>query len=91
MMGKLNVRRSGKVELDWGGKIMELSPATGMNFLSTAVIVEQNDEKPAAGVIGGEGIGMGKIMGRFVVAPVWGEEEDWEVTPEELSVEAADG
>ena len=91
MMGKLNVRRSGKVELDWGGKIMELSPATGMNFLSTAVIVEQSDEKPTPGVIGGEGIGMGKIMGRFVVAPVWGEEEDWEVAPEELSVTAVEG
>lgn len=90
MMGKLNVRKSGKVELDWGGRVLELSPATAMNFLTTAVIVEQNDEKPLPGVIGGDGIGMGKIMGRFVLAPVWGEEEEWEVSPEELVVEQAD-
>ncbi|KAK5993257.1 hypothetical protein PT974_06686 [Cladobotryum mycophilum] len=86
MVGKLNVRKSGKVELDWGGHILEMSPAAGMNFLTTAVIVEESDEKPQNGVTGGESIGMGKIMGRFVLAPIWNEEEDWEVTPEELVI-----
>ncbi|OAQ98248.1 hypothetical protein LLEC1_00774 [Akanthomyces lecanii] len=33
---------------------------------------------------GGDCVGMGKIMGRFVVAPVWSEEEDWDVAPQEL-------
>ena len=84
MIGKLNVRKSGKVELDWGGMTLEMSPAAGMNFLTTAVIVEENDEKPQDGVIGGDGIAMGKIMGRFVLAPVWNEEEEWNVAPEEL-------
>lgn len=87
MVGKLNVRKSGKVELDWGGRILEMSPAAGMNFLSSAVIVEESDEKPKAGVVGGESIGMGKIMGRFVLAPTWDEEEDWEVSPEELRID----
>lgn len=86
MVGKMNVRKSGKVELDWGGRILEMSPATGMNFLTTAVILEQNDEKPQPGVNGGESIGMGKIMGRFVLAPVWGEEEEWDVDPQDLEV-----
>lgn len=84
MIGKLNVRKSGKVELDWGGMTLEMSPAAGMNFLTTAVIVEENDEKPQHGVVGGDSIGMGKIMGRFVLAPVWNEEEEWNVAPEEL-------
>ncbi|KAK2590521.1 hypothetical protein QQS21_011807 [Conoideocrella luteorostrata] len=84
MIGKLNVRKSGKVELDWGGMTLEMSPAAGMNFLTTAVIVEENDEKAQEGVVGGESIGMGKIMGRFVLAPIWSEEEDWNVAPEEL-------
>lgn len=90
MIGRLNVRRSGKVELDWGGHVLEMSPAAGMNFLTTAVIVEESDEKPvvsasaAARPTGGDCVGMGKIMGRFVVAPVWSEEEDWNVAPEEL-------
>ncbi|KAF4338168.1 DNA-directed RNA polymerase III [Fusarium beomiforme] len=87
MVGQLKVRKSGRVELDWGGSTMELSPAAGMNFLTTAVIVEENDEKPRPGVIGGESIGMGKIMGRFVLAPKWDEEEDWEVSSEDLRIE----
>ncbi|KAG6088274.1 hypothetical protein E4U31_006994 [Claviceps sp. LM219 group G6] len=87
MIGKLNVRKSGKVELDWGGMTLEMSPAAGMNFLTTAVIVEENDEKVQQDAIGGESIGMGKIMGRFVLAPIWSEEEDWDVAPQELALE----
>ncbi|KAG5979664.1 hypothetical protein E4U54_006899 [Claviceps lovelessii] len=87
MIGKMNVRKSGKVELDWGGMTLEMSPAAGMNFLTTAVIVEENDEKAQQDVFGGESIGMGKIMGRFVLAPIWSEEEDWDVAPEELVLE----
>ncbi|KAH7251706.1 RNA polymerase III RPC4-domain-containing protein [Fusarium tricinctum] len=87
MVGQLKVRKSGRVEMDWGGSTMELSPATGMNFLTTAVIIEENDEKPRPGVVGGESIGMGKIMGRFVLAPKWDEEEEWEVSSEDLRVD----
>ncbi|KJZ80540.1 hypothetical protein HIM_00390 [Hirsutella minnesotensis 3608] len=85
MIGKLNVRRSGKVELDWGGTTLEMSPAAGMNFLTTAVIVEENDQKAQNGVIGGESVGMGKIMGRFILAPIWSEEKEWNVAPHELT------
>ena len=84
LVGRLNVRKSGKVELDWGGTTLEMSPAAGMGFQTTAVIVEQNDEKSQQGVNGGDSVGMGKIMGRFVLAPIWDEEEDWTVAPEDL-------
>lgn len=87
MIGKLNVRRSGKVELDWGGMTLEMSPAAGMNFLTTAVIVEENDEKAQHDKVGGEAVGMGKIMGRFILAPIWSDEEEWNVAPEDLVVE----
>ncbi|KAM0260737.1 hypothetical protein ACHAQJ_002653 [Trichoderma viride] len=90
LIGRLNVRKSGKVELDWGGRILEMSPAAGMNFLTTAVIVEESDEKPQNGVTTGESIGMGKIMGRFVLAPIWNEEEEWDVAPEELAIGEGD-
>ncbi|UNI19059.1 hypothetical protein JDV02_005276 [Purpureocillium takamizusanense] len=86
MIGRLNVRKSGKVELDWGGTTLELSPAAGMNFVTTAVIMEENDEKPQHGVIGGDSIGMGKIMGRFVLSPMWNDEEEWNVAAEDLAV-----
>jgi DNA-directed RNA polymerase III subunit RPC4 len=86
MIGQLKVRKSGKVEFDWGGRTLEMSSATSMNFLSTAVMLEENDEKPHPEVIGGSSVGMGKIMGRFILAPSWGEEEDWVVTEEDLRI-----
>jgi DNA-directed RNA polymerase III subunit RPC4 len=89
MIGRVNVRKSGKVELNWGGQILEMSPAAGMNFLTTAAILEESDEKPKTNSdggppTGGDCVGMGKIMGRFTLAPVWSEEEDWHVAPGEL-------
>lgn len=92
MIGKLNVRKSGKVELVWGGRVMEMSPAASMNFLTTAVIVEESDVKPTnatsttPGPSGGDCVGMGKIMGRFTVAPVWEDEDEWVVGEEELQI-----
>ncbi|PHH63448.1 hypothetical protein CDD81_5827 [Ophiocordyceps australis] len=90
LIGQLKVRASGRVQLDWaGGMTLEMSPAAGMNFLTTAMIVEERDDKPSgtsgAGVAG-EGIGMGKIMGRFVLAPVWSDEDEWTVAPADLVV-----
>lgn len=86
LVGKLNVRKSGRVELDWGGRALEMSPATAMGFLTTAVIVEESDEKPGSDAIGGESVGMGKVMGRFVLAPVWEDEEEYDVPPEALEI-----
>ncbi|CRK48315.1 hypothetical protein HYQ45_013878 [Verticillium longisporum] len=87
MIGKMNVRRSGKVEFDWGGCTLELGPAAGMNFLTTAVIIEEADEKAKNAEHGGDAYGMGKIMGRFVLAPRWSDEEEWVVDPEDLKID----
>ncbi|KAM0324185.1 hypothetical protein ACHAQA_008379 [Verticillium albo-atrum] len=87
MIGKMNVRKSGKVEFDWGGCTLELGPAAGMNFLTTAVIIEEADEKAKSAEHGGDAYGMGKIMGRFVLAPRWSDEEEWVVDPEDLKIE----
>ena len=87
LIGNLNVHKSGKVSLDWGGRTLDMSPATAMNFLTTAVIIEENENKePQPGVTAGESIGMGQIMGRFVLAPTWEEEDDWVVDPKDLEV-----
>lgn len=86
LVGKLNVRKSGRVEMEWGGRALEMSPATAMGFLTTAVIVEESDEKPGSEAMGGDSIGMGKVMGRFVLAPVWEDEEEYEVPPEALEM-----
>jgi DNA-directed RNA polymerase III subunit RPC4 len=86
LVGKLNIRRSGKVELDWGGRTLELSRATSRQFLATAMIVEEPDEKPKVSAVAGKGLPMGKIWGRYIVAPNWGEEEEWTVSPNEMDL-----
>ncbi|RTE76160.1 hypothetical protein BHE90_009396 [Fusarium euwallaceae] len=86
MIGQLKVHKSGRTTLDWGGLLLDMGSSPDPGFLTTAVIVEENDEKPRPGVVGGESFGMGKIMGRFGLAPFWDEEEDWEVSPEDLKI-----
>ena len=72
-VGKLIVRESGRVELDWGGSRMLVGRGIETTFLSMGVLVDSKgcfdqDGKPTA-----EGVatGMGKIMGKFVVTPDW--------------------
>ena len=65
-IGKLVVRESGKVELSWGGTSMVLGRGVSANFLSTVVVTENKAEDPE-----GVAIGMGQVMGKFVVTPDW--------------------
>ena len=43
-VGELKVRRSGRVELDWGGQTLELRPGGGVEFVTTAVLVDEFDQ-----------------------------------------------
>lgn len=89
-LGNLIVRKSGKVELSWGGQQLSLMPGIQTNFLSTAVLIEQADEKAAdPNQMAGVAYGMGKIQGSFALAPVWGDEEDWVVDPKDLETPEA--
>lgn len=83
-VGQLIMRKSGKVELSWGGQTLELVSGTPTQFLTSAVLVEEKDSKAKAGQFAGTAFGMGKIEGKFVLAPKWGEEEEWEIDPDEL-------
>jgi DNA-directed RNA polymerase III subunit RPC4 len=84
-IGNLVVRKSGKVELSWGGQKLQLMPGTQTNFLSTAVLIEEADVKAGdVSQMAGVAYGMGKIQGSFASAPTWGDEEDWVVDPKEL-------
>ncbi|KAL2017580.1 hypothetical protein VTK56DRAFT_1953 [Thermocarpiscus australiensis] len=87
-VGNLIVRKSGKVELSWGGQTLQLMPGTQANFLSTAVLIEEADVKPgdASSQMAGVAYGMGKIQGSFALAPRWGDEEDWVVGAGDLQV-----
>lgn len=76
LIGKLVVRRSGKVELSWGGTSLALGRGAEFDFLTTGLVV-QGLEAGRKGVVTKEeegrmsGTGMGRIMGKFVATPDW--------------------
>jgi DNA-directed RNA polymerase III subunit RPC4 len=70
-IGKLVVRKSGKVELDWGGTILNLGRGAESNYLTTTMITEElgeNEGSSSANAIG-TGTGLGRVMGKFVATP----------------------
>ncbi|RDA82640.1 hypothetical protein CP532_0929 [Ophiocordyceps camponoti-leonardi (nom. inval.)] len=90
LIGTMRVHRSGRTELDWGSNsspTLEMSPGAPSSFVTHAVIVEESDDVPAASSsasaqqqqkqFGGHSFAMGPVMGRFLLAPSWDEEEDW--------------
>ncbi|KAK7757187.1 hypothetical protein SLS62_000736 [Diatrype stigma] len=82
-IGKLNVRRSGRVELDWGGTTLHLGMGTETEFLTSAVMLETREHPENPEALTGTGYGMGQVMGKFVLTPVWDEEGDWDPNLEE--------
>lgn len=72
-VGKLIVRESGRVELDWGGSRMLVGRGIETSFLSMGVLVDSKGCLDETGKPTKEGTatGMGKIMGKFLVTPDW--------------------
>lgn len=73
-IGKLIVRESGRVELSWGGTSMVVGRGVESGFLSTGVVVdslEQGVHYPNGEAPEGKAMGMGQVMGKFVVTPDW--------------------
>ncbi|EPQ66848.1 Bgt-4321 [Blumeria graminis f. sp. tritici] len=71
-VGKLVVRESGRVELCWGGAKMLVGRGVDAGFLTTGVIVDSIERGPqGGGVPEGKALGMGQIMGKFIVTPDW--------------------
>ncbi|KAK1779046.1 RNA polymerase III RPC4-domain-containing protein [Copromyces sp. CBS 386.78] len=85
-VGQLVVRKSGKVEVSWGGVPLQMGLGIQANFLSTAAIIKEDDVKPAQDQYTGAAYGMGRIQGSFVLAHTFGDEEEWVVDPNELVI-----
>lgn len=68
-VGKLNVHKSGRVTMDWGGISFELDRATPVDFLQEALIVSAPEE----GTPEEENRvwAMGQLSGKFTVTPDW--------------------
>lgn len=73
-VGKLNVHKSGRVTMDWGGISFELDRAAAVDFVQEALIVSSpeadesgqppKDERQQAW-------SMGQLSGKFTVMPNW--------------------
>ncbi|KAI0205403.1 RNA polymerase III RPC4-domain-containing protein [Astrocystis sublimbata] len=76
-IGRLNVRKSGKVELDWGGITLSVGMGIETDFLTTAMIIEQKENVESAEESAGSAYGMGQIFGQFAVGIPCEDEEEW--------------
>ncbi|CAK7271203.1 hypothetical protein SEPCBS57363_004497 [Sporothrix epigloea] len=88
-LGTLSIRKSGRAELSWGGMTYEMMPGTDVQFLMTAVLLQESDEKQEGGgkAPAGNAFGMGPVGGRYNLVPVFSEESEWTVDPSELIVD----
>ncbi|KAI1754600.1 RNA polymerase III RPC4-domain-containing protein [Xylaria castorea] len=83
-IGRLNVRKSGKVELDWGGTTLNVGMGTETDFLTTAMIIEQKENVETAEESAGSAYGMGQVFGTFMLAPPCEDESDWDPDIEDI-------
>lgn len=82
-VGKLIIRKSGKMQMDWGGMLFDVCTGIPVSHYREAVLTEEDDEKKPDG-FHGTAYGMGQIMGKFNAVPHWSEEEPWEVPASKL-------
>lgn len=83
-IGRLNLRKSGKVELDWGGTTLNLGMETETDFLTTAMIIEQKENVETAEESAGYAYGMGQVFAKFVLAPPCEDEDEWDPDIEDI-------
>ncbi|KAL5606148.1 hypothetical protein BROUX41_006084 [Berkeleyomyces rouxiae] len=101
-VGQMVVRKSGRVEMTWGGITYEMRPALKRDFVTSAVLVELSDNKrkahgrPAATASAasdepqsdGTAVGLGKVMGQFILAPKYEDRSEWVIGEEDLRAPA---
>lgn len=82
-VGKLVIRKSGRMQIDWGGMLFDCEMAIPRRFYRECVLTEEDDEKKPDGFVG-TAYGMGPVMGQFNATPYWSEEKEWVVDPKEV-------
>ncbi|CAJ2507664.1 Uu.00g088500.m01.CDS01 [Anthostomella pinea] len=83
-VGKLNVRKSGKIEFDWGGTTLNVGLGAESTFLTSAIMAEQNQDMDNPEASTGFACGMGQVVGKFSVTPIWDDEEDWDPSLDDI-------
>ncbi len=74
LVGKLRVHESGRTTLDWGGTSYELTPGNKASFLQEVASLNMLPESQrVVPEEAGEATSLGRVKGKFVVVPNWGE------------------
>ncbi|KAK4203298.1 hypothetical protein QBC40DRAFT_167382 [Triangularia verruculosa] len=87
-LGKLIVRKSGKVEIDWGGYRMDSGTGVAPRHLSTAVLLEMEEAKPGEAPRG-FAYSMGRVEAVFSSVLRTSDMEPW-VVDNQVSESATD-
>lgn len=82
-VGKLLVRKSGKMQMNWGGLLFDVCTGIPVSHYREAVLTEEDDDKKPDG-FHGTAYGMGQVMGKFNAVPHWSEVENWVVPASKL-------
>ncbi|WEW61269.1 hypothetical protein PRK78_006759 [Emydomyces testavorans] len=69
-VGKLEIRKSGRATIDWGGISLELSKGSDVDFLQDAVVAPESKTGDSNGS-GNRMWAMSQVSGKFVVTPDW--------------------
>lgn len=83
-LGKLNVHKSGKISLDYGGMLFDVEMAIPISHAREAVLIVDHGENPDKDGYHGTAYGMGRIAGKFNAVPHWSSVKPWNVDPKEL-------
>lgn len=84
-VGDLTIRKSGKMEMNWGGMIFDVETALPRSFYRECVIIEDNGQpEPDAQGFHGTAYSMGPVLGQFNAAYQWSEAKPWVVEPKDL-------
>jgi DNA-directed RNA polymerase III subunit RPC4 len=73
LAGIMQVHKSGKVTLNWGGASLELHKGMDVGFLQDIVLVnvEKDHGRLGKDAHGGDAMAFGQVRGKFVVTPDW--------------------
>ncbi|KAF3770734.1 hypothetical protein M406DRAFT_326157 [Cryphonectria parasitica EP155] len=83
LVGKLIIRKSGKMQIDWGGMLFDCESGIPVSHYREAVVTVEDDEKHPDG-FHGTAYGMGAVAGKFNAVPHWSDVKPWIVDPSQL-------
>lgn len=83
-LGQLLVRKSGKIQMNYGGMLFDVEMAMPISHLREAVLIVDKGGPADGDGYHGTAYGMGRIAGKFNAVPHWEDVKPWNVDPKEL-------